>query len=83
MQLLLLCLLVTQEDPYKDKETVEISNLIVDMSYQRTLNLKKIFSHLKKSNQNFDPFLAGHIDVCQRPNGQLYVWDGFRRSVWR
>ena len=41
-------LLVTQEDPYKkEKGTVKISELTVDMSYQRTLNLKKILSHLK------------------------------------
>jgi|TARA_B100001059_G_C17734813_1_gene528249 hypothetical protein len=75
-------LLVTQEDPYKkEKGTVKISELTVDMSYQRTLNLKKILSHLKKSNGQFDKFLAGHIDVCKRPNGKLYVWDGFRRSI--
>ena len=74
-------LLVTQEDPYKDKDTVEISQLVVDMSYQRTLNLKKILSHLERSNGKFDEFLAGHIDVCTRPDGRVFVWDGFRRSV--
>ena len=84
-------LLASQEDPYKHipekdkKHHVYISNLYVDMSYQRTLRLRILINHLARESthwQNkFDPFLAGDIDVSIRPNGQQFVWDGFRRAV--
>jgi hypothetical protein len=73
--------LLSQEDPYKGEPTVKLSGLKVDMSYQRTLNLDKILEHLKRSNNQFDRFLAGHIDVCTRPDGDTFVWDGFRRTI--
>ena len=60
---------------------VDLRTLYVDMAYQRPLNLSRIFDHLKRSKNTFDPFLAGHIDVCKRPNGKTYDWDGFRRAI--
>jgi hypothetical protein len=71
-----------QDNPYEDSPFgVDLQSLYVDMAYQRPLNLSKIFDHLERSTNTFDPFLAGHIDVCKRPNGRTYDWDGFRRAV--
>jgi hypothetical protein len=84
-------LLASQEDPYKNipekdkKHHVYISQLFVDMSYQRVLRLRILIGHLARKNthwqNDFDPFLAGDIDVSIRPGNKQFVWDGFRRAV--
>jgi hypothetical protein len=41
--------------------------------------VKKVLDKLK-SHGTFNKEAAGHIDVAVRPNGKIYVWDGFRRT---
>tara|TARA_Y100001963_G_scaffold125883_1_gene177876 strand:- start:5016 stop:6068 length:1053 start_codon:yes stop_codon:yes gene_type:complete len=84
-------LLASQEDPYKNiseknkQHHIKISDLYVDMTYQRPLRLRILLAHLARENtywqSKFDPYLAGHIDVSIRPGNKKYVWDGLRRSV--
>ena len=65
---------------------LNLKDIWVDISYQRSLKLKKIFDHLQllDENQNavgFSELLAGTVEFAIRPNGQVYVWDGFRRCM--
>jgi hypothetical protein len=57
----------------------QISELKVDISYQRKMRLKKILDKLKKEG-GFNKETAGHIDVAIRPDKTIFVWDGFRRT---
>lgn len=65
---------------------ISLEDVWIDISYQRVLRLKKIISHLERlgiDNQplEFNKMLAGSIDISVRPNGDVFVWDGFRRSI--
>lgn len=65
---------------------ISLEDVWIDLTYQRVLRLKKIIQHLRRTSANgqrlyFDKMLAGSIDIAIRPGGEIYVWDGFRRSV--
>lgn len=64
----------------KNSSTVKLEDLYVDLTYQRKLKLDNLLKNLKR-NKGFSKEKAGHIDVAKRPNGRLYVWDGFRRAI--
>ena len=64
-----------------------LNKVKVDITYQRSLRLKKIFEHLDTQDifsgeeLGFDTMLAGSVDFAIRPNNDIYVWDGFRRCI--
>lgn len=60
-------------------DLVAIDQLKVCLKYQRKMRLKKTINKLT-SEGGFNKEAAGHIDVAVRPDGTMYVWDGFRRS---
>jgi len=59
---------------------IYLKDVWVDLRYQRKLCMTNINKNLKY-NEGFVPHMAGHIDVAIRPNGKIYVWDGFRRAI--
>ena len=62
-------------------QTVALSDLYVDMSYQRRIRLTKIINKLKAIS-GFDKDVAGSIDVAYRPcSDKMFVWDGLRRCI--
>lgn len=63
-----------------DEDTVLLSDLYVDMTYQRRVRLKLLLNKLKKAN-GFQKRVGGAIDVSVRPDGRSFVWDGLRRSI--
>lgn len=63
-----------------NQSLVKISDLVVSIKYQRRMRLYKIIDKLKAEG-GFNKDAAGHVDVAQRPNGKLYLWDGFRRVL--
>lgn len=63
-----------------DPSLVDLKEIFVDCKYQRKMRLNHIVSKLKKEG-GFVVEAAGHIDVALRPDGKMYVWDGFRRSL--
>jgi hypothetical protein len=58
---------------------VELDKLYVCIKYQRKMRLGKIINKLK-THDGFKKEAAGHIDVAIRPDGKMYIWDGFRRA---
>ena len=56
-----------------------LSDLYVDMTYQRVLRLQEIINKIKTNG--FDLEAAGYVDVAIRPRGYNTVWDGFRRCI--
>jgi hypothetical protein len=60
--------------------TMKISDLYVDVDYQRTVKLANLIKKLQKLG-GFDMYSAGVIDVAIRPSGTKYVWDGARRCI--
>lgn len=66
--------------PYADGTTAELSELWVDMSYQRRIRLDKIVKKLIITG-GFDKSAAGTVDVAVRSGGRKFVWDGFRRCL--
>lgn len=67
-------------------EKISLWDVKVDLTYQRLINLKHLVDHLKATdiyNQplQYDKMCAGSIDIAIRPEGDLYVWDGLRRSL--
>ena len=65
---------------------ISLNDCYVDLTYQRVLKLKVLVEHLKaidrsKNPMQYDKMCAGSIDIAIRPNGKIYVWDGFRRSL--
>lgn len=62
-----------------DRHLVDLSNLYVCIKYQRKMRLGKIIKKLK-THDGYKKEAAGHIDVALRPNGKMYIWDGFRRA---
>lgn len=66
--------------PYdSNSDLVSINDLKVCLKYQRKMRLKKAVQKLTSAG-GFKNEAAGHIDVAVRPDGSMYVWDGFRRS---
>ena len=63
--------------------TIDLNKLWVDMTYQRSIRLKKILNKLK--DKGFMKSAAGAIDVAHRPHrkesNEFFVWDGLRRCV--
>lgn len=67
-------------------EKIDLTDCVVDLTYQRLLRLKKLIDHLRSLDLNgndlkFDKMCAGAIDIAIRPDDDKCVWDGFRRSV--
>ena len=59
----------------------QLSDLYVDLTYQRKVRLAKIISKLKKYD-GFCKNVAGTVDVAYRPSSKKsFVWDGFRRCL--
>ena len=70
-----------KSDPYdSDCNLMPISDIYIDMSYQRRVRLRLILQKLK-SLSGYDPIIAGAIDVAIRPTGEHYAWDGLRRAI--
>lgn len=67
--------------PYNstDRGLVDLDKLYVCIKYQRKMRLGKVIKKLK-AHDGFKKEAAGHIDIAVRPNGKMYIWDGFRRS---
>jgi hypothetical protein len=68
------------------KDKISLEDCYVDLTYQRVLKLNTLVKHLKSENRNkspmqYDKMCAGSIDIAIRPDGKIYVWDGFRRSL--
>ena len=64
----------------------DLKDVVVDITYQRALKLKKILDHLALTDMDskpvgFDSMLCGTVEFAIRPNGKVYVWDGFRRCI--
>ena len=57
----------------------KLSNIKVDMTYQRRVRLRKLLNKLTSAGR-FDPHGAGAIDIAMRGNDP-YVWDGLRRCI--
>lgn len=68
-----------QYGAYSSDRFEEISNLFVDMTYQRKLRLRKLINKLLNAGE-FNKEAAGHLDVAMRGN-RAFVWDGLRRAV--
>jgi hypothetical protein len=67
-------------------DKISLEECYVDLTYQRVLKLKQLVDHLRAVDRNnnplqYDKMCAGSIDVAIRPDGKIYVWDGFRRSL--
>ena len=67
-------------------EKISLEDCYVDLTYQRLLKLKQLVDHLRATDVNnspmqYDKMCAGSIDVAIRPNNEIFVWDGFRRSL--
>ena len=65
---------------------ISLRDVKVDLTYQRVLKLKVLIQHLRAKDKdnnpmNYDKMCAGSIDIAIRPEGDIYVWDGFRRSL--
>ena len=71
---------ITQSFVEKVPNGISLSELYVDMTYQRRIRLAKIINKLRKHG-GFSQDGAGTIDVAERPDGKKYVWDGFRRCL--
>lgn len=68
---------------YKDGHGTShlLSELYVDMTYQRRIRLAKIITKLINQG-GFNIYVAGLIDVAYRPcTKKKYVWDGLRRCI--
>ena len=66
--------------PYDStNDLVSLKDLKVCIKYQRKMRLLKVIDKLK-SYGGFNKEAAGHIDIAIRPDGSMYVWDGFRRA---
>ena len=76
---------VTNEYRKKCSE-IDLKDVWVDITYQRSLKLKKIYEHLQLKDEDenevgFSTMLCGTVDFAIRPNGKTFVWDGFRRCI--
>jgi len=65
--------------PYDAQDSlVKISDLWVCIKYQRKMRLVLLIDKLL-ARGGFNKQAAGHIDIAVRPDGRMFVWDGFRR----
>lgn len=69
-----------QATEYEGEDLVPLSEIYVDMTYQRKLKVQALINRLVKSG-GFDKAVAGHIDLAVRPDGREFVWDGFHRCI--
>ena len=70
----------------KTEEKISLEDCYVDLTYQRVLKLIQLAKHLRATDRNnspmqYDKMCAGSIDIAIRPDGKIFVWDGFRRSL--
>jgi hypothetical protein len=66
--------------PYETGQwMVNLNEVKVCVTYQRKMRLLKLLKKLYSAG-GFDKYAAGHIDVAKRPNGDYFIWDGFRRA---
>jgi hypothetical protein len=66
--------------PYESNSyLVDLNKVKVCITYQRKMRLIKLLKKLSSAG-GFDKSAAGFIDVAVRPNGDQYIWDGFRRA---
>jgi len=70
----------------KTGERISLEDCYIDLTYQRVLKLRQLVDHLKATDRNntpmqYDKMCAGSIDITIRPDGKIFVWDGFRRSL--
>jgi len=67
---------------YTGKGLVPLSEIYVDLTYQRKLKIQALINRLINSDyRGFDKAVAGHIDLAIRPDGRMFVWDGFHRCI--
>ena len=72
---------VMKSGEYDGQQFQLLSDLYVDLTYQRKVRLAKIISKLKKYD-GFCKNVAGTVDVAYRPSSnKRFVWDGFRRCL--
>ena len=73
---------LSKAEGYGDEDTIALSDIYVDLSYQRKLKIQTIINRLVNSEPTgFDKALAGHIDLSVRPDGRMFCWDGFHRCI--
>jgi len=65
--------------PYDRQRHILLSDLYVDMDYQRAIRLRKIINKIIAGG-GFDKYAAGHIDVAYRGD-KGFDWDGLRRAI--
>jgi len=66
--------------PYTGEDLIPLSDIYVDLTYQRKLKIQRLINRLIDSG-GFDKAVAGHVDLAVRPDGRKFVWDGFHRSI--
>ena len=72
---------IPEAEPFHpDTNPVLLKLLYIDVTYQRRLRLKKLINKIIKQG-GFNKDAAGSIDLAMRPDGSLFVWDGFRRCI--
>jgi len=60
----------------------DCQDMFIDFKYQRYLRLMKLLKHLESNpNHEFIASRAAAICARTRTNGEVYIWDGFRRAV--
>lgn len=65
---------------YRGTDGEDLSNIYVDMTYQRRIRLAKLIKKLR-DNGGYDRQGAGAIDIAKRKDRKWYVWDGLRRAI--
>ena len=65
--------------PPDPQRHILLSDLYVDMDYQRPIRLRKIITKITNAG-GFDKYAAGHIDVAYRGD-RGFDWDGLRRAI--
>ena len=71
---------LTPAIPYTEKDCTPLSEIYVDLSYQRKLRIQAIINRLLAAGK-FDKEVAGHIDIAIRTDNRKFVWDGFHRCI--
>ena len=71
---------LTKAKPYEGENLVSLSDIYVDLDYQRKLKIQTILNRLLEYG-GFDKSVAGHIDLAERPDKRKFVWDGFHRTI--
>lgn len=68
------------DGPFRPEYHVNLSDIYIDITYQRKLRLQKVIKKLVAAS-GFNKEAAGHIDLAIRSNGKKFCWDGFRRCI--